>query len=371
MARKQSKAAVRPAGDETPTARTLLAWYDRPRRALPGRALPGETGDPYAIWVSEVMLQQTTVAAVKPFYAHFLRTWPTVGDLAAANLDDVLRAWAGLGYYSRARNLHACARAVARDHGGRFPDTEEALRALPGVGAYTAAAVAAIAFNRPAAVVDGNVERVMTRLHAIASPLPGARPLVHARMAEATPASRPGDFAQAVMDLGATICTPRSPACAICPLMSDCAARRAGTQTLYPLRQPKTVRPARHGTVYYIRNDRGEVLVRTRPPMGLLGGMAELPGTAWVEGEPPADGPERAGYAGRVKHVFTHFTLMLDVVVVSSSRWKDLEGEFGPIVRWVPAPDLAREALPTLMRRAVAMAETRHSPLSVARTWVS
>ncbi len=370
MAKKQGK-PIPPGGGAGRVAGDLLAWYDRHRRALPWRAPPGVASDPYAVWLSEIMLQQTTVAAVKPFFARFLDRWPGVADLAEAELDDVLRAWAGLGYYSRARNLHACARAVARDHGGRFPDTEDGLRALPGVGAYTAAAVAAIAFGRRAAVVDGNVERVMTRLHAIPVPLPAARGLVRDRMAEATPADRPGDFAQAVMDLGATICTPKSPACAICPLMAGCAARRAGTQALHPARQAKSVRPARHGTAFHVTNARGEVLLRTRPPSGLLGGMAELPGSAWVEGPPPADAAEQPGYAGRVKHVFTHFTLLLDVVRAEPSRWPDLEAAFGPALRWVPPDEVAREALPTLMRRALDLAEPRQSSGSAPAAWVS
>ncbi len=372
MARKQSTTASTPPDREgAAIARDLLAWYDRHRRALPWRALPGGVSDPYAVWLSEIMLQQTTVAAVKPFFARFLATWPRVGDLAAADLDDVMRAWAGLGYYSRARNLHACARTVANLHGGRFPETEAELRTLPGVGDYTAAAIAAIAFGQPAAVVDGNVERVMTRLHALDAPLPGARPVVRARMGEATPRDRPGDFAQAVMDLGATICTSRSPACAICPLMARCAARRAGTQGDYPVRQAKTVRAARHGTAYYIRNGRGDVLLRTRAPAGLLGGMAELPGTAWVEGEPPAEAAARPGYAGRVKHVFTHFTLLLDVVVAAPSHWPDLDTAFGSATRWVPPAEVSREALPTLMRRAVALAEAQSSRSDIAGASVS
>lgn len=333
----------------SPTA-PLLAWYDRHRRALPWRALPGGVSDPYAVWLSEVMLQQTTVQAVKPFYARFLSLWPTVRDLAAAPIEDVMRAWAGLGYYSRARNLHACAVAVVRDHGGRFPATEAGLRALPGIGAYTAAAIAAIAFGQTATVVDGNVERVMIRFHAIDQAAAAAKPVVYARMREATPHGRAGDFAQAVMDLGATICTPKNPACAICPLMALCAARRQARQLELPRRKVKKASPVRHGVAFLVRNERGDILVRRRPPTGLLGGMVELPGSAWTpltEGEPGAAHPEAIG---RVTHVFTHFTLLLDVVLA------EIEG-IAPSARgavwWMPEDRLDDEALPTLMRRAI------------------
>lgn len=259
------------AGAEPDSAR-LLAWYDRHRRALPWRALPGTSADPYAVWLSEVMLQQTTVAAVKGYFAAFLAQWPRVRDLAAAPVEDVMRRWAGLGYYSRARNLHACARLVAA--AGGFPDTEAGLRALPGIGAYTAAAIAAIAFDRAAVVVDGNVERVIVRLHAIATPIKASRPAIRAHAAARTPSARPGDYAQAMMDLGATICTPRRPACALCPLAGGCEARAAGTQDVLPTRAAKAERPERRGSVFYARRG-GEVLVRTRPDTGLLGGMRD------------------------------------------------------------------------------------------------
>lgn len=340
-------------------AQDLLAWYDRHRRALPWRALPGEASDPYAVWLSEVMLQQTTVQAVKPYYARFLERWPTVQALAAAPTEAVMQAWAGLGYYSRARNLHACALAVVRDHGGRFPDHEAGLRSLPGIGTYTAAAIAAIAFGRHAVVVDGNVERVMARLHAVDMPLPRAKPLLTRFMGEATPALRAGDFAQAVMDLGATICTPRSPACAICPVRERCAAAAAGLQAELPRKEAKRTERVRHGTAYFITDEAGRVLLRTRPPTGLLGGMVELPGSPWtpVSASPDPD-PLRPGerYAGRVTHVFTHFTLLLDIVIGTAGDRIAGSDATSP-GRWVEADRITDEALPTLMRNAIALAQ--------------
>ncbi|MBI3516154.1 MAG: A/G-specific adenine glycosylase, partial [Proteobacteria bacterium] len=262
-------------------ARRLLAWYDRHRRRLPWRALPGESVDPYVVWLSEIMLQQTTTVTVGPYFEEFLARWPTVGALAAAPLDDVLRVWAGLGYYARARNLHACAREIVARHGGRFPDTEAELRALPGIGAYTAAAVAAIAFDRPAAVMDGNIERVLTRLFANADPLPDIKPALRRRAADLTPAARPGDYAQAMMDLGATLCTPRKPACTLCPITALCAARRAGNPEDYPVKRAKPERPLRRGVAFWAMRADGAVLLRRRPPKGVLGGMLEVPSTEW------------------------------------------------------------------------------------------
>ncbi len=332
----------------------LLAWYDRHRRHLPWRAAPGAPADPYAVWLSEIMLQQTTVAAVKSYYEKFLALWPRVEDLAAAETDDVMRAWAGLGYYSRARNLHACAKLVAAQHGGRFPATETGLRELPGVGPYTAAAIAAIAFGARAVVVDGNVERVTTRLFAIEEPMPRAKPLVRAAMDRITPEKRAGDFAQAMMDLGATICTPRRPACALCPLNEGCVARREQRQEIFPVKAPKAERPSRAGAAFFLRRKDGAVLVRTRPPKGLLGGMTEIPGTPWSADFELADAMEHAPIAttwkrlpGSVEHVFTHFALRLTVFVAKTDA---------------PAPDGARyvadhvlddEALPSVMRKIV------------------
>jgi A/G-specific adenine glycosylase len=336
----------------------LLAWYDVSARALPWRAPPGAPATaPYRVWLSEVMLQQTTVAAVKPFFEKFLTLWPSVEDLAQAPLEDVMKAWAGLGYYSRARNLHAAAKAVAAR--GGFPDDEEGLRALPGVGPYTGAAIAAIAFGRRAVVVDGNVERVVTRLFAIETPLPASRGEIRRRADEITPPKRAGDFAQAMMDLGATICTPKSPACVICPLSEDCAARRAGIAAELPRKAKKPAKPKRRGAAFWIERADGVVLLRTRPPKGLLGGMTELPGTDWREDfdmdEAPALAPlglETRRAARRVRHVFTHFELTLDIFVGRAPT-----GAAAPEgMRWVPLGDLSAEALPNLMRKAVAAA---------------
>ncbi len=323
----------------------LLAWYDHHRRALPWRALGKAKPDPYAVWLSEVMLQQTTVAAVKAYYARFLALWPDVAALAAAPREAVLKEWAGLGYYARARNLHDCAAAVVERYGGRFPSTEVELRALPGIGDYTAAAVAAIAFGEAATVVDGNVERVVTRLYAIDTPVPPARPEIRRLTAALVPPGRPGDFAQATMDLGATICTPKSPACAICPLTGFCAARAAGTQALYPRKLPKKINPRRFGAMAVVERADGAVLVRTRPAKGLLGGMTEFFGSDWGTATPSLDALEAASGAtlrqvGQVEHVFTHFALTLDVYRGASS------GHTPEGYRWVGPAQLAREPIP-------------------------
>jgi A/G-specific adenine glycosylase len=332
-------------------ARTLLAWYDDHARALPWRIPPGAatTADPYRVWLSEVMLQQTTVAAVIPYFARFTERWPTVTALAAADEAELMAAWAGLGYYARARNLIACARTVARDHGGRFPDTEAGLRALPGIGAYTAAAIAAIAFGRRAVVVDANVERVVARLFAVAEPLPAARERLRALAETITPDARAGDFAQAMMDLGATVCTPRNPRCLLCPLAAGCVARTEGEPDRYPVKAAKKARPRRHGIAYWLEAD-GHVLLRRRPASGLLGGMLALPGGDWREGggepAPPVTADWRA--IGSVEHVFTHFALTLDVVAAHGARG-DAQGEWWPIDR------LDAAGLPTLYARAAAL----------------
>ncbi|MEM6666270.1 MAG: A/G-specific adenine glycosylase, partial [Pseudomonadota bacterium] len=305
-----------------PDAATLLDWYDRHRRTLPWRAPPGHFTDPYHVWLSEVMLQQTTVKAVIPYFLAFTGRWPTVGELAAAPRDDVLAAWAGLGYYARARNLHACALVVAQHHGGHFPDTEKALRQLPGVGEYTAAAIAAIAFGRSAIVVDGNVERVMARMTALETPMPKGKRAVRDKLAPITPddhpEGRPGDFAQAMMDLGATICTPKSPACVLCPWRGGCRAAADSTQDRYPVKAAKAPKPVRRGTAFVVRNSSGAVMLRTRADTGLLGGMAEVPSTPWVPDTddaatvPPVAADWRV-LEGEVRHVFTHFELRLSV----------------------------------------------------------
>ena len=343
-----------------PTVEALLAWYDRCRRALPWRVLPGARPDPYRVWLSEIMLQQTTTAAVAPFYRAFVARWPRVEDLAAAGLDDVLHAWQGLGYYARARNLHKCARRVSETHGGRFPADEAALRALPGVGAYTAAAIAAIAFDRPATVVDANVERVMARLFAVGEPLPGAKARLAALAGGLTPAARPGDYAQAVMDLGATVCTPRNPACGRCPWRDGCAARAAGIAAELPRRAPKAARPTRRGLVFWAVRGDGAVLLRRRPERGLLGGMMEVPSTPWdatrwTQAKARRHAPFEADWRrlrGTVFHGFTHFALELGVLVAAVDGAIEAEGV------WCPPDRFAEHALPTLTRKVVRHALT-------------
>lgn len=342
-----------------PAAAALLAWYDRHRRDLPWRARPGERPDPYRVWLSEIMLQQTTVTAVKPYYERFLDRFPSVEALAAAPQEAVMQAWAGLGYYSRARNLHACAQAVVERFGGRFPADEDALRSLPGIGAYTAGAVAAIAFDRPAVAVDGNVERVMTRLHAVEEALPRAKPRIRALTEVLVPADRPGDFAQALMDLGATICTPKRPACVLCPWAAPCRARAEGTAGTFPRKERKTEGQLRRGAAFVALRADGAVLLRTRPPKGLLGGMAEVPGSAWsadfdaaaAAAQAPLPGDWRA-LPGVVRHVFTHFPLELTVLV---ARVPLATAAPAPM-RWVPGDALAGEALPNVMRKVLAHA---------------
>ena len=339
-------------------AETLLAWYDRHRRSLPWRAKAGQVADPYHVWLSEIMLQQTTVPAVKPYYETFLRRWPTVRELAEAPLNDILAAWAGLGYYARARNLHKCAGIVTERHGGHFPDDLEALRELPGIGRYTAAAIAAIAFDRPATIVDGNVERVISRLHRIATPLPKAKEEIWALAEKLTPSERPGDYAQAIMDLGATLCTPQKPACSLCPWQAACAAFKAGDQESYPRKAPKAERPQRYGAAFWIINDKGEVALRRRPPSGLLGGMLEVPGTEWGDkalGDAAAlrKAPFPAEWHwcdGMVRHVFTHFALQLRVActAVRGRPLKDAE--------WVPIDRLGTVALPSVMQKVAKLA---------------
>lgn len=329
----------------------LLAYYDAHARRLPWRAPPGaNAADPYRVWLSEVMLQQTTVAAVGPYFAKFTGRWPTVEALAAADDADVMAAWAGLGYYARARNLLACARAVAGDHGGVFPDTEERLRALPGVGAYTAAAVAAIAFGRRAVVIDANVERVVARLFAISTPLPAARAQIRTATDAITPEMRAGDFAQAMMDLGATICTTRSPACGVCPLRIDCAAFRTADPAAFPVKAPKRARPHRKGHGWWIERADGHVWLVRRPDKGMLGGMRALPSSDWNDA-PDATPPLAARWnalADPVVHVFTHFSLELSVHVghVRQDATPAGPGEWWPIAR------IGDAGLPTLFRRA-------------------
>lgn len=337
----------------------LLAWYDGHARVLPWRSPPGHAlpPDPYRVWLSEVMLQQTTVAAVTPRYLRFLARWPTVADLAAAHEADVMQEWAGLGYYARARNLHACAKAIVSEHGGAFPRSEEALRALPGVGAYTAAAVAAIAFGARAVVVDGNVERVIARLARLPDPVALAKPLIRDLADGITPQTRCGDFAQAMMDLGATVCTPRSPQCLLCPLRSACAAHRSGQPEAYPVKQAKRLKPRRFGAAFWLEQG-GSVLLVRRPPSGLLGGLLAFPTTNW--GDTPLNAPIsgvpcKANWAlseSHVQHAFTHFHLELQVLAARIN----FRPAFADAVWW-RLDDLRSAGLPTAMRKVATLVE--------------
>lgn len=340
----------------TPLAQRVLAWWDRHRRTLPWRAEAGQWADPYLVWLSEILLQQTTVQAVIPYFERFRTLWPRVEDLAAAPLEEVMRAFAGLGYYSRARNMHACAREIAR-RGGVFPRREADLRALPGVGAYTAAAVAAIAFGEPAAPVDGNIARIMTRLAAIEQPIAKARSAIAKAAAALTPTDRPGDFAQALMDIGATICTPRNPDCCACPMQGDCAAFASGDPGVYPRRAIRKARPHRKGAAFFAQAADGSILLRTRPPSGLLGGTLELPGTPWSADYAPDEAASGAPFAapwrlmpGIVEQVFTHFSLALNIYF---TRLEEIpparEGCF-----WLARDAIDGAALSSLMRKAVA-----------------
>ncbi len=347
-----------------PSGAELLAWYDRHRRTLPFRRSDGGRPDPYRVWLSEVMLQQTTVAAVGPRFERFLARFPDVAALAAAPEAAVMEEWAGLGYYARARNLHACAKAVTAM--GGFPRTAGALRDLPGIGAYTAAAVAAIAFDEPVVPADGNVERVVARLLAEETPLPAAKPRLAAAaggfMADAAARARPGDFAQALFDLGATICTPRTPACALCPWRGECLAQRRGIQAELPRKSPKRARPLRHGAHFLLTDAEGRVLLRRRPPRGLLGGMLELPGTEWQaapwgEAEAlahaPVPGPAWRRVPGVARHGFTHFELEMVLYAATLPHLEPPEGmEMRPLAE-------AGTALPTVMRRLLELAAVR------------
>lgn len=342
-----------------PDAALLLAWYDRHRRTLPWRAMPGERADPYRVWLSEIMLQQTRVETVARYYERFLERFPTVQRLAGAPLGDVLKAWAGLGYYARARNLHACARVVVKQHAGRFPETEEALHALPGIGAYTAAAVSAIAFGKTAAPVDGNIERVVARLYAVETPLPKAKPELKRLAAMLVPEGRAGDFAQAMMDLGSSICTPKRPSCLLCPWHGECAAHRAGNPETLPRRIAKPEGKLRRGAAFVVLRADATVLVRKRPASGLLGGMTEVPNTAWSasfeEKSAPACAPLKAKWRrkpGYVRHVFTHFPLELSVYVAEVPKGTPAPkgGRFARLAK------LESEALPSLMRKVIAHA---------------
>ena len=357
--RGQKNASAKTGRKHAPDPAILLAWYDRHARRLPWRALPGQKSDPYRVWLSEIMLQQTTVKAVAPYYERFLTRWPTAKDLGSATLDDVLRFWAGLGYYARARNLHACARAIAERHDGQFPSEENALIALPGIGAYTAAAIASIAFGKKATPIDGNIERVIARLFAVEDALPGGKPQIRAHAEKLTPDKRAGDFAQAMMDLGATLCTPKRPACSLCPWNASCAARARGDQETFPRKAPKVEGKLRRGAAFVALRADGSILVRARPEKGLLGGMTEVPTTEWRNDfqarEAAATAPLPAQWTklpGVVTHVFTHFPL--ELAVYRATLPKRTRAPKG--ARWTPVSDIGREALPNVMRKVIAHA---------------
>lgn len=343
----------------------LLAWYDRHKRKLPWRAENGARPDPYHVWLSEIMLQQTTVRAVGPYYARFLTRWPTVADLAAVRLEEVLKLWAGLGYYARARNLHACARVIVENHAGIFPESEAKLLKLPGIGAYTAAAIAAIAFDRKATPIDGNIERVVSRLFAIEEPLPASKPKIREHAATLTPETRAGDFAQAMMDLGATICTPKKPACALCPWSEPCIARERGDQETFPRKTAKAEGKLRRGAAFVVMREDGALLARTRPDKGLLAGMTEVPTTEWAHDfnvrDALAHAPLKAKWlriVGTVNHVFTHFPL--ELVVYRTQAPKNVRAPKG--MRWIAQYEIDGEAFPNVMRKVIAHATNDARP---------
>jgi A/G-specific adenine glycosylase len=345
-----------PPPSHRPDPAALLDWYGRERRRLPWRASPGQRPDPYRVWLSEIMLQQTTVATVVPYFDRFVARWPNISALAAAPLDDVLHLWQGLGYYARARNLHACARIVAERLGGAFPDTPDLLRRLPGIGTYTAAAIAAIAFDRRVAAVDGNVERVVARLYGVDTPLPAAKPELAALAAGLVPPRRAGDFAQAMMDLGAVLCSPRRPRCRLCPWRQSCAARALDRVEAFPARTEKPERPQRFGVAFWFTRGDGRVMLRRRPERGLLGGMIEIPSTAWRDepwslDEAVGSAPAIAEWTllpGTVRHGFTHFRLELAIAAATATGPSD--------GLWSMIDRLDEHALPTLMKKVAAHA---------------
>ncbi|MGI9475820.1 MAG: A/G-specific adenine glycosylase [Hyphomicrobiaceae bacterium] len=348
---------------DTDVPRDLLAWYDRERRDLPWRYAPGEPADPYRVWLSEIMLQQTTVKTVIPYFEKFTEAWPTVHDLADADEEAVLQAWAGLGYYSRARNLHACARQVVEEFDGQFPRREADLLSLPGIGPYTAAAIASIAHGERATPVDGNIERVVARLFAVRDPLPDAKRQLRDLAVTLTPEQRAGDFAQAMMDLGATLCTPKRPSCLVCPLQDDCEAHALGVAAELPYRAAKRAKPVRRGIAFVAVSESGQVLLRRRPDTGLLARMQEVPSTEWLDempviGEALRGAPVRADWwqaPGLVVHTFTHFRLELQVYRAVVPADAELTFWADPTrCRWVPRGALHGEALPTLMRKVIA-----------------
>ena len=345
-------------GDGSGLSDALLDWYDAHARVLPWRVRAPERPDPYRVWLSEIMLQQTTVATVKDYFLKFVAQWPNLASLAAAPRDDVLKAWAGLGYYARARNLHACAKAVVDQHGGHFPRDHAALLSLPGIGPYTAGAIAAIAFDLPHAAVDGNVERVLSRLYAIETPLPTSKPEIKQRATALVPQQRSGDFAQALMDLGATICTPKSPNCSLCPWSQHCLGRAKAIAATLPRKLPKVGIPTRLGHAFIVCNINNALLLRRRPEKGLLGGMMEVPGSEWQEkalAEPLCHAPVQLAWRkkpGVVEHTFTHFHLKVTVWTAEFTEIDSasLDESYG----WIAQNDVDGQALPTVMRKIIA-----------------
>jgi len=343
-------------------SKKLLKWYDLEQRVLPWRAKPGEMPNPYHVWLSEIMLQQTVVKTVIPYFEKFIKKWKTINQLAEADLEEIRRAWAGLGYYTRAVNLHKCAQIITQDYDGNFPIFAQELETLPGIGPYTAAAIAAIAFDETATPVDGNIERVVARLFAIEAPLPGVKPVLRDRAATLTPARRSGDFAQAQMDLGARICTPKNPSCLLCPLSSHCVGYQKGSAPLLPQRLAKKPKPTRYGTAFFALREDGYVLLRQRPEGGLLGGMLEVPSSAWQESLSPNEtvlkSPPLSGewwrVPGEVKHTFTHFHLEMVVYRIITPKEADLT-LFADAERckWVARAELADQALPSVMRKII------------------
>ena len=340
-----------------PRAKDLLRWYDRHARTLPWRARKGEIPDPYKVWLSEVMLQQTTVPTVQPYFLNFIRRWPTLKSLAEAKEEEVLQRWAGLGYYSRARRLSACAKMLWREQNGVFPKDEEELMRLPGIGPYTAAAIAAIAFEKKANVVDGNVERVISRIFSINEPLPFAKRKIKDCAEKLVPEKRCGDYAQALMDLGSEICRPKNPLCQQCPWLTSCRAEKEGLQDALPRRERSKTKPVRKTVAFVLRDEDGKIFIRKRPSKGLLAGMMEVPSSPWMEGK-ALDLTEIKSFSpcpaewevlpGIVKHIFSHF--VLEVKVMRSVTGKKIPG------RWVSVRDLDREALPSVMKKIVTYA---------------
>ena len=346
-------------GETGGAAKTLLDWYDRNGRSLPWRTRTGKKPDVYRVWLSETMLQQTQVATVRPYYRNFIKKWPNLTQLAKANRDDVLRCWAGLGYYARARNLYACAQILVSKHNGVFPDKEESLRSLPGIGSYTAAAIMAIAYDRPAVVVDGNVARIMARLYKVEKPIQESRPKLQKLAACHSPQHRPGDYAQAIMDLGAVICTPRSPNCTECPWSNFCEAHATGTPENWPRRKPTARKPQCYGVVFWIERSDGAIALRRRPDKGILGGMLEVPNSGWQdrplsENFIGAQSPIKTEWVvipGLVRHSFTHFNL--ELTIFAGRAEKAPNGTF-----WCQKRDIESQALPSLMRKVVTLVQT-------------